>query len=420
MNEAQGNTRQKWVETTIGRIGEVVTGRTPSTKNEAFYGGEFKLISPVDLGTKKYVTTSHKRLTETGFRQGRPLPPESVLVSCIGTIGKLGIVGDEVSTTNQQINAVICNDCFDPHFVYYSLMHNRKRLTTAASMTTMPILNKTNLQLLRLLLPPLDEQRKIAAVLSLVQQAIEQQERLIALTTELKRALMHKIFTEGLRGERQKETEAGPIPESWKVVEFEKAVTLQRGKDLTKAQQRHGKYPVIGATKVIGYHESFNVPGPGVTVVRSGSSAGKPQYVIEDLWAHNVVLYVRDFHGNDAKFMYYLLDFLDIPKYREGVAVPTLNRNTLRSLLVPLPTLVDQKSISELLTLVDSRSESASRRMTLYQDLFRTLLHQLMTGQIQVNDLDVLVLDGVVDVGDAKGRIPVTPRDGSTFPAERS
>ena len=65
------------------------------------------------------------------------------------------------------------------------------------------------------------EQRKIAAVLGLVQRAIEQQERLIALTTELKKALLHKLFTEGLRGEPQKQTEIGPVPESWEVVPLE-------------------------------------------------------------------------------------------------------------------------------------------------------------------------------------------------------
>ena len=70
-------------------------------------------------------------------------------------------------------------------------------------------------------LPPLPEQRKIAGVLGVVQRAIEQQERLIALTTELKKALMQKLFTEGLRGEPQKQTEIGLVPESWEVVPLE-------------------------------------------------------------------------------------------------------------------------------------------------------------------------------------------------------
>ena len=66
--------------------------------------------------------------------------------------------------------------------------------------------------------PPLPEQRKIAGVLGVVQRAMEQQERLLALTAELKKALLHQLFTAGLRGEPQKQTEIGPVPESWEVV----------------------------------------------------------------------------------------------------------------------------------------------------------------------------------------------------------
>lgn len=89
------------------------------------------------------------------------------------------------------------------------------------NVTTIPNLSQSKLCELPLAIPPLAEQRKIAAVLRLVQRAIEQQERLIALTTELKKTFLHKLFTEGLHGEPQKQTDIGPIPQSWEVVPLE-------------------------------------------------------------------------------------------------------------------------------------------------------------------------------------------------------
>ena len=94
------------------------------------------------------------------------------------------------------------------------------RLGRFGSGASVPTLDRNVFRTLPIVIPPPCEQRKIAAVLGLVQRAIEQQERLIALTTELKKALLHKLFTEGLRGESQKQTEIGPVPESWEVLQL--------------------------------------------------------------------------------------------------------------------------------------------------------------------------------------------------------
>ncbi|MDW3651014.1 MAG: restriction endonuclease subunit S [Bacteroidia bacterium] len=385
--------KDKWVKHKIKDFGRILTGTTPSSKKKEFYGGSYKLISPKDLDRGKSIKTSHKLLTEEGIKVARTLPKNAVLVGCIGNIGKIGMTTDEVSAFNQQINAIICNENYDPDFIYYLVLYNRPILVQASVKTTLPILNKSNFQEIELPTPGIFEQRRIAYVLSTVQQAIELQDQLIELTSELKKALVHKLFTEGIKSEPKKMTEIGPIPESWTLVMFDKFTTLQRGKDLTKKEFIKGEIPVAGAISIIGYHNEANVTGPGVTVTRSGSSAGKATFYSNDFWAHNVVLYVKDFHGNHPKFCYYQLNNLKLEKYKSGVAVPTLNRNTFRSILVPVPSLEEQIKMTKILDSIDDKLSVHKKKKKSLESLFRTLLHKLMTAEISVSNLDFDTLE---------------------------
>jgi type I restriction enzyme S subunit len=143
---------------------------------------------------------------------------------------------------------------------------------------------------------------------------------------------------------------------------------------------------------VIGYHDTANVKAPGVTVVRSGSSAGKPNFISEDFWAHNVLLYVKDFQGNIPKFVYYKMLALNLAQYRQGVAVPTLNRNTLSAIKLALPSSSEQHEIADALDAVVHRMEVAKLENFQNHDLFRTLLCELMSAKIRVCSINLPVL----------------------------
>jgi type I restriction enzyme S subunit len=83
---------------------------------------------------------------------------------------------------------------------------------------------------------------------------------------------------------------------------FKDFVTLQRGFDLPKKNMIDGPYPVVGSTSIIGYHNEYKVKGPGVITGRSGS-LGEVQYIKDDFWAHNTSLWVKDFKGNNPKYV---------------------------------------------------------------------------------------------------------------------
>jgi len=257
-----------------------------------------------------------------------------------------------------------------------------------SNVTTIPNLSQSKLGELQMPKPEQKEQQRIAYVLSMVQTAIEQQERLIRLTRELKSALMHKLFTEGLRGEKQKMTEIGPVPESWEIKPFEQFTTLQRGKDLTKDNFKNGLVPVAGSNGIIGYHDVAFVKAPGVTVGRSGS-VGKVTFYDQEFWAHNTSLYVKDFHGNDPRFAAYYLEVLELGRFKTGASVPTLDRNSFKHLPIAVPQEDEQIEIGNNLNVVDKKIEVITRRKEKLEELFRTLLHQLMTGQTRVNDIDM-------------------------------
>jgi type I restriction enzyme S subunit len=98
------------------------------------------------------------------------------------------------------------------------------------------------------------------------------------------------------------------------------------------------------------------------------------------------VLYVKNFHGNNVKFVYYELLALDLAKYRAGVGVPTLNRNTFKDVLVAVPPHQEQEEMVRALDCVQNKITNCENRHEALDALFQTLLHHLMTGKVRVHD----------------------------------
>ena len=195
-----GRIPESWEVVQIKQLGTVVTGSTPKTANKEFYENGTRLwASPSDLGKSKEIKNTATKLSNLGFEQTRILPARSILVTCIGsTIGKIGIAYEEMST-NQQINSVVCNEKNNSDFYYYVLDHQKEYIKKLAGTQAVPLLNKTDFSMIKVIQAPLEEQKQIAEILSTVDKKIENLKEKKLSFEELKKGLMKKLLTAEVR-----------------------------------------------------------------------------------------------------------------------------------------------------------------------------------------------------------------------------
>lgn len=229
-----------WSKVTIGSLGKVVTGKTPSTEHDEYYGGSIPFITPKDMVGIRSVETE-RFLTDSGMENvaSSVVPEYTICVSCIGSdMGKV-VITQQMSVTNQQINSIIVSSNYDYQFVYYLLYSMKDKIQSLGkNSTAIPILNKAKFSALDIVVPDLPTQHRIASILSAYDDLIENNRRQIKLLEEAAQRLYREWFVE-LRFPGHEDVKiVDGVPEGWQVVflgdviEFDPQVPLS--KDRTK------------------------------------------------------------------------------------------------------------------------------------------------------------------------------------------
>ncbi len=297
----------------------------------------------------------------------------------------------------------------------------------AGASSTIAHLPEVQLKSLPIPVPPLPEQRKISGVLGIVQQAIEQQERLLALTAELKKTLLHRIFTRGLRGEPQKQTEIGPVPESWLVLPLSDVISEDPKNGLYKHSSAYGEgTPILRI-------DDFSNDGDIVTSASNRVVTEGSEHLLYALRKNDIVTNRVNslshlgktalvgelpesmvFESNMMRFRVdeqralpgYVFRLLNSPvckkqiigSAKRAVGQSSINQGNLKAILLPLPSVAIQKEICAILETVVAKVRLHELKKRSLTDAFRTLLHQLMTAQIRVRDLE-LSMPGATGLG---------------------
>ena len=323
----------------MGDYGKVVTGNTPPTKDiENYENGTYLWASPADLGTIKSITETKTMLSAQGFSKTRTLPKGSVLVTCIGsTIGKAGMATKEMST-NQQINSIVVNDNNDNEFVYYAIQSAFPRYLSSIAVQAVPIISKSAFEMLPNKRPCLQEQKKIGKFLSMLDECIATQNKIIDKLQSLIKGVAQKIVHSNKPNVRLSEC-----------LECNSS-TLQES-DVCE----HGTYPVYGANGIVGYLDNYNTEGEAVYIIKDGSGVGTVSYVTGKCSATGTLNTLQAKEGYSLQYLYYLLKVFNFEPYKTGMAIPHIYFKDYGKAKFFCPSYTEQLQYTQLLSAIDNK-----------------------------------------------------------------
>ena len=222
--------RKGWEYKKLGEVGQIVTGSTPSTKDESNYSPkEYCFVKPSDLPSQGIADIEETEyfVSQVGLSKSRVLRAGSVLVSCIGSIGKIGILTKE-ACSNQQINAIIPQDETDSRFIAYSVYAQRFVLESIANAPVVPIINKTDFSKIRIGIPPKSTQLAIVSELDKINELIRLKKEQLKDFDNLAQSLFYEMFGDPMENEK-----------GWEVKKLGEIGEFKNGLNFSKDEKGH-------------------------------------------------------------------------------------------------------------------------------------------------------------------------------------
>lgn len=388
----------EWKKVKVGDIGKVITGKTPKTSNNEYYGGDIPFLTPSDNMSVKYVRGTNKYITEIGRLsvKNATLPANAICVSCIGSdLGKVVITTQE-TVTNQQINSIIVDtEKFDVDFVYYSMLELGKILNFhSKTSTAVPIVNKSSFSQYEIDCPELSVQKKIGDILSSVDKKIEENNKINNNLEQQMQALYKSWFVDY-------EPYNGTKPANWEKTDIYSISNIIYGAPFASKlfnTEGLGK-PIIRirdlkeqafVTYTTEEHPKGHLIQPGDIVVGMDGEFRPYLWGNEEAWLNQRVCIFENKRPNGKAFLLYTIKPLlnHIEQTQVATTVIHIGKKDYDAFEIFLPDEDSLNRFDEITTpmveqIVNNRLEN--KRLSNLRDI---LLPKLMSGEINVSDLD--------------------------------
>jgi type I restriction enzyme S subunit len=395
-----------WVSTTIGEAtSEISDGGTPTTSNAEYFNGSIPWVVIDDIQPRIVHTKSS--ITEVGLQKSsaKLWDKGTIILSTGATIGQVGIAMKAMATKQGICGVVVKSDVSAKYF-YHLLVSKKRQLNTLSQGSTIKETRPPTVKKIQICLPPLPEQKKIASILTSVDEVIENTLKQIDKLQDLKKATMNELLTKGIGHTEFKDSELGRIPKSWEARQVQEIAKIIRGASprpkgdpryyggtvprlMGSDVTRDGKYvfPKTDFLTPEGAKLSRPMSKGGLTIVCSGT-VGVPSILGVDACIHDGFLGLVDISNQcTTEFLYYA--FLPLQgkfdsSATHGGVFTNLTTEILKEFIIGIPPLGEQREIVRHISSLDEHLNAQINKLSQTQSLKKSLMQDLLTGKVRV------------------------------------
>lgn len=366
-----------WPKVALGEVCEFRSGNAWKAKQFSDDHSGIPIIRIQNVGdeaSKEYVYWTdefdHRFLVERG----------DLLLSLSGSFRVARWSGPK-ALLNQRIVKIDPKSSVDRNWLTYALKSVVGAIEKMGRHALVNNVSMTDLRNFTLPLPPLEEQKRIAAILDKADELRRLRRRAITRLDTLVQSIFYDMFGDPFADAQSTRKSSERERSGSKLCSLGEQIMLQRGKDITKSQANEGPVPVISSGGVSFYNDTPFARGPGVLLGRKGS-VGNVHFVKSDYWPHDTTLWVREFRGNSPRFVYQFFKCFPIARYEASAANPSLNRNNLHPVKVWWPPIARQNEFAEAVETTEMKMNQLNLQAVKFESLFASLQQRAFRGEL--------------------------------------
>jgi type I restriction enzyme S subunit len=377
---------EEWEVTNIGNITDSFSGGTPSRANNSYFTGIIPWIKSGELN-QGVISSTDEYISDKGLKDSsaKIVEPNTLLYALYGATAGVPAITLIEAAINQAILAIIPKRRLNQEFLFFWLQYSKNKLVNTFTQGGQPNFSGTLVKSFVIPVPPPEEQKKIAEILSTWDRAIEQTRQLIDAKQRLKKGLMQQLLTGRMRfpGFGAPVEKAGELPEGWEEKRLHHLVKLNYGKSPKDILDDKGNIPVVGTSEEIRKGNKSLTKLDTIIIGRKGS-IDNVSYFNKPVWTIDTAFYTTDYDGIQPRFLFYLLDFTHLEKYNESTGVPSLSISVLNKIQLRIPHVIEQQRIVDLISIIDKEIVDFTKYISLLLLLKGELMNKLLSGEERV------------------------------------